>query len=317
MAEPAQRLPHFPVSFFASVMGLAGLTLAWQRADRLFDLAVSPWLAAFTAAVFVLLAGFYGAKALRHPQAVAKEFAHPVKLNFFPTISISLLLLAVVALPYATAVSLVLWAVGAALHLAFTLAVMGIWIRHTKFEVVHTNPAWFIPVVGNIIVPIAGVAHGYTEVSWFFFSVGLVFWVVLLTLVVYRVIFHPPLPERLLPTLFILIAPPAVGFIAWSELAGGLDAFARVLYYVGLFLTLLLAVQWRMFARLKFALSWWAYSFPLAAITLATLRMQRLTEAAGFRPLAWLLLAVLTVVLAGLVARTALAVKRGEICVEE
>jgi len=311
------RLVNFPVSFFSSVMGLAGLTIAWQRAERLFGVNVSAWLLALTIGVFLVLAGFYAAKWLRHPQAVAKEFQHPVRLNFFPTLSISLLLLSVAFLPHSTALSLYLWVGGASLHLLFTLVVMSIWIHHTKFEITHINPAWFIPVVGNIIVPIAGTAHGFVEISWFFFSIGLVFWLVLLTLVFYRVIFHAPLPQRLVPTLFILIAPPAVGFISYAELTSSLDPFARVLYYVALFLTVLLAAQVRLFARLKFALSWWAYSFPLAAMTLATLRMQRMSGVEGFVDIGQVLLAALTLIIAGLAALTVRAIFRREICVEE
>lgn len=311
------RLVNFPVSFFSSVMGLAGLTIAWQRAERLFGVNVSVWLLALTIGVFLVLAGFYAAKWLRHPQAVAKEFQHPVRLNFFPTLSISLLLLSVAFLPHSTTLSLYLWVGGASLHLLFTLVVMSIWIHHTKFEITHINPAWFIPVVGNIIVPIAGTAHGFVEISWFFFSIGLVFWLVLLTLVFYRVIFHAPLPQRLVPTLFILIAPPAVGFISYAELTSSLDPFARVLYYVALFLTLLLATQVRLFARLKFALSWWAYSFPLAAMTLATLRMQRMSGVEGFVDIGQVLLAALTLIIAGLAALTVRAIFRREICVEE
>jgi tellurite resistance protein len=78
------------------------------------------------------------------------------------------------------------------------------------------------------------------EISWFFFSIGVVFWIVLLAVVMYRLFFHAPLALRLTPTLFILLAPPSVGFVAWSGLVGGLDAFGRVLYYTALFLALLL-----------------------------------------------------------------------------
>jgi tellurite resistance protein len=173
-------------------------------------------------------------------------------------------------------------------------------------------------VVGNILVPIAGVAHAPAEVSWFFFSVGLVFWPPLLTIILYRVIFHGSLPERLMPTLFILIAPPAVGFLSYLKLTGGeVDAFAHVLYHTALFFTLLLFAQLRWFTRLKFFLSWWAYSFPLAAITVATLAMFEHTGGVVFLRLAGILLGIATVVIAGLLARTALAVARREICVEE
>jgi len=119
-----------------------------------------------------------------------------------------------------------------------------------------------------------------------------------------------------MPTLFIFIAPPAVGFISWFNLVGGVDAFARVLYFVGLFFTLLLASQIRYFTRLKFFLSWWAYSFPIAAITIATLLMARETGLAVYTWLGAGLLGVLSLVIAMLVWRTVLAVTRKEICVE-
>jgi tellurite resistance protein len=172
-------------------------------------------------------------------------------------------------------------------------------------------------VVGNILIPIAGVTHAPPEVSWFFFSIGVVFWPVLLTIILYRVIFHASLPERLMPTLFILIAPPAVGFISYVKLTGGVDAFGHVLYHAGLFFTLLLFTQLRHFANLKFFLSWWAYSFPLAAITIASLVMFEHNGSTLFLRLSGILLGIATVVITGLLIRTALAVKRREICVEE
>ncbi len=71
-----------------------------------------------------------------------------------------------------------------------------------------------------------------------------------------RIIFHMPLPVKLLPTLFILIAPPAVGFLSYINLTGELDAFAHVLYNFALFLTILLLSQLPRFARLPFFISW-------------------------------------------------------------
>lgn len=203
------------------------------------------------------------------------------------------------------------------MHLVFTLYVLATWIHHTHFEINHMNPAWFIPIVGNILVPIAGVQHGFTELSWFFFSIGLVFWLVLLAIIFNRMFFHNPLPGKLLPTLFILIAPPAVGFLSWMQLTGELDAFGRILYYSALFLTLMLFTQAPRFLKLPFALSWWAYSFPMAAITIATLGMYQLLGSPFFKWLGAALLVVLVVLIIGLLARTAVAISRREICVEE
>jgi len=313
------RLQHFPVAWFAMIMGLGGLTLAWQRTEDILGLGlrISPALQVITTLLFLMIAGFYAVKALKYRQAVMVEWQHPVKMSFVPTLSIALILLSIVWLPASAPYSKLLWSLGTVLHLGLTLYVMTQWIHQDKFQIAHLNPAWFIPVVGNILVPVVGVHHAPAEISWFFFSIGLIFWPVLMAIIFYRVIFHGSLPQRLMPTLFILIAPPAVGCIAWVKLNGGVDAFAHVLFNGGLFFTLLLIFQFRHFARLKFFLSWWAYSFPLAAITLASLLFYKELGSPIYLRLSAVLLALTSVVILGLVVRTAMAVARKEICVEE
>lgn len=310
-------LEYLPVSFFAMVMGLCGLALSWRSAQDSFGLAVpvDSLVVAISAVLLVLLLVGYGAKWLRYPQAVRAELHHPIQLNFFATISVSILLLGTALLPDWPELAQPIWLIGTLLHLGFTVYVVNAWIHHEGYELQHINPAWFIPAVGNVLVPIAGVRFGYLDLSWFAFSVGIVFWLLLFGIILYRMLFHLPLPQRLLPTLFILIAPPAAGFIAYLQLVGGLDPFARVLYFVGLFLTILLVAQFNRFARLEFFLSWWAYSFPLAAITVATLLMHRATGASLYRYLGVILLVVVTAVVVLLLVKTAAAARAGRICV--
>ncbi len=317
--DQAGRLAHFPVALFSTVMGMAGLTLAWLKAHHLggMPLGVGELLRWAASALYAFLLFMYAAKLLRHPGEVAAERRHPVRLNFFPAISIGLLLLATAWLPAAPVLAGWMWTAGAALHLAFTLWAMSGWIHHTHYEIKHANPAWFIPVVGNILVPVAGVHVAPVDISWFFFSIGLVFWLVLMTIVMYRLFFHEPLPARLTPTLFILIAPPAVGFLSYLALTGTVDGFARVLYFTALFLTLLLASNALRFFRLPFFISAWAYSFPLAAMTLATFEMGARNPAPFYTVLAWVLLTALSAVLALLVLNTLRAAWQGRICVPE
>ncbi|HQS83097.1 MAG TPA: SLAC1 anion channel family protein [Thiobacillus sp.] len=316
--ETASRLKNFPVSAFSIIMGLAGFSIAWDRAEQVFDpgFGLSSLLLACTTILFVVLAVVYALKAVKHPGEVMGEIRHPVKLAFIPSISISLLLLSIAYLHQQPALSWWLWSIGSVVHLGITLYVLSSWIHHTKYEITHLNPAWFIPVVGNILIPIAGVHHAPVDVSWFFFSIGVFFWPLLTAIIFNRLIFHGSLPDRFMPTLFIFIAPPAVGFISWFNLTGEVDAFARVLYFTGLLFTLLLFAQTRYFSRLKFFLSWWAYSFPLAAMTIATLLMAKQTGAAFYSWLAAGLLGLLSLVIAVLIWRTTLAVLRKEICVE-
>lgn len=315
----SSRLAHLPVAFFSSVMGLSGLTIATLKAAPHIGLpeGVPLALAIISAMALATIALLYAAKAASCWHAVIEEFDHPVKLHFFPTFSISLILLSIVALHYSADLARALFLAGVPLHLALTFVVLHYWFNREHFQTVHLNPAWFIPIVGNVLVPLSGVPLGFVELSWFFFSAGIVFWIVLLTIITNRVLFHNPLPERLAPTLFILIAPPAVGFLSYVKLTGSLDGTARLLYYFALFMTLFLMVQVPRLARLRFFLSWWAYSFPLAAITVATWAMHERTLNPGFQALAIGLTVLLAAVIAMLVARTSAAIWKHQICVPD
>ncbi len=299
-------------------MGLSGLTIAFEKAEHFLGIPqISPFLLGLTFVIFTGISLCFGYKILKHPEEVKEEIKNPIKLSFFPSFSISLILLATASFEFNTDLSKYLWLAGTALHLIFTLIVINTWIQKTNFTIKHINPSWFIPVVGNILVPVVGVAHFNPEISWFFFSVGLIFWLVLFTVIFYRIIFYEPIAEKLLPTFAILIAPPAVGMLAYFKLTGEVDNFAKVLYYFALFLTILILMQIKNFVKLKFFLSWWAYSFPIASITIASFVMFAETKESIFKLIGIGLFGLLIGVILILMYKTILAIKKNEICVKE
>ncbi|MCI2398251.1 SLAC1 anion channel family protein [Aliiroseovarius subalbicans] len=310
------RLEHFPVTFFAIVMGLMGLTLAMHAGAPAFAWlgVASTGMMVASAVAFAAISVIYVIKAVRFPGAVAEEWHHPAKLAFFPTITISLLLLATTVHAYNPALAEVIWLIGTVGQGVLTIAVISGWISHRSFEVGHLTPAWFIPAVGNVIVPIAGARMGYIEVSWLFFSGGMIFWLVLLTLVMNRLIFHDPIGARLFPTMVILIAPPAIAFLAYVSMMGFVDGFARMLINAAFIFTALVLAQVPRLVKLPFALSWWALSFPLAGLAIASFRFSQLEGSRLHQSIGVIVLLVLTLVVIGLVARTVMGIARGEIC---
>lgn len=316
--EDLDRLKNFPISFFSIIMGLSGFTIAWEKAAHIMGtpLFIDSFFAWLTFAAFLVISGFYIKKIISHPDAVIAEAKHPVKLSFFPAASIALLLLSVTMINRAEGLAHVLWILGTALHLVLFLYVVNSWMHHEHYQTPHISPAWFIPAVGNVLVPIVGMHLGYVEISWFFFSVGIMFWIILFTIFFNRILFHNPMPTHLVPTFFILIAPPAVGFVSYVKLNGGLDNFANILFYTGLFLTLLLFSQYKKFSSLPFFLSWWAYSFPIAAITIASFLMFQLSKNVFFAYIGGVLLFILTAVIALLIFKTFKAISKKKVCVE-
>lgn len=314
-----RSLKYFPVQMFAIVMGLSGLTIAFAKAWHFFDVPKIFYeaLLLIDTSIFLIIFTTYMLKLLKYPEAVLEEFQHPVKSSFIATISISFLLLSIAYYDFAPPVSIAFWFIGAPLHIFFTFSVISFWIQG-KFHINHINPAWFIPIVGNVIVPIVGVDCMPEYVSIFYFTVGMFFWIVLFTIITYRMVFHDPMPERLIPTFFILIAPPAVGFISYLRItAGSDDLVSQFLYFIALFFFFQLAFMVKMFTRLKFYISWWAYTFPLDALTIATTLQYMIFRNDLTKYAALSLLVLTTAVIAFVSYRTLKAVRNVEICVLE
>lgn len=318
-ATEHSRLAHFPITFFATGMGMMGLTLALKAGEAAFGLGHTGSLAVLvlSGALLGLVTLGYILKALRHPREVAAEWHHPVRIAFFPAVSISLLLFATALLDLLPGAAHVLWILGVALQGALALAVISAWIGHRPFQPGTMTPAWFIPAVGNVIVPLAGARLGYMELSWLFFSGGLVFWAILLTLVMNRLVFHDPLPGRMLPTLMILVAPPAVAFVAWLRLEGEAGPFGHFLLSTAHVFALIVLTQLGRFRQMPFALSWWALSFPLAALSIASFSQAHAAASAAHRIIGAGLLILLAAVVAMLILRTLAAIRAGTICMPE
>ena len=313
-----QKIQFFPITSFAVIMGLTGLTIAFGKFYHLqwlpkvfYDVSIFTVLALF---VFFII--MYGLKLAFYPDEVRTDFKHRIRINFFSAISISLLLLSIAFYTYFPRLSITFWWMGVVLHTIFMFKTISFWIQH-NFEIHHFNPAWFIPVVGNILIPIAGVEYAPQIISYFYFSVGFFFWIVLFTIFLYRAIFHAQLPEKFIPTFFILLAPPAIGFISYMRLAQSWDGFSIFMLLITYFFILLLAVMYRSFYKLKFFMSWWAFTFPLTATTIASTVAFQVTNEAFFKYIAFLMLGI-AIVAIGIVAWfTALNIKKGEICIKE
>ena len=311
-------LEYLPVGLFGSVMGLTGLSVAWRLAHGLFG--TPEWIALLVGVLavvaFVLLLAAYGVKLATAPAAVRAEFHHPIAGNLFGTILISLLLLPILLAPVALRLAQVLWTVGAIGMVLFAWLVVSRWMSDRQ-QVAHATPAWIIPLVGMLDVPLALPVLGLPPVHGVMvlaLAVGLFFAVPLFTLVFSRLLFEPPLPDALKPSLLILVAPFAVGYSAYTVTTRQTDVFAEALYMLTLFVLAVLVGQLRNLpACCPFRVSWWAVSFPLAASSIAALRFAAAEPGLVTDGIAIALLALATIVIGALLARTVVGLGSGEL----
>jgi len=315
---PSNRLQFFPIMMFAVVMGLSGLTIVYQKAQQIlgFGGAVANVLVAIDTAVFLSVLFFYLLKLFKHFDAVKEEFSHPVRINFFAASAISFLLISIVYAHISNAVAFASFALGTAMQTFFTFYTISFWINK-NLEIMHSNPAWFIPIVGNVLVPVAGSYFASVDFLIYYFAIGMFFWVVLTAIVINRIIFHHHLAVKFMPTLFIFIAPPAIGFVAYMHLFDSFDAFAKIIFNLGLFFTFLIFFMYKNFMNLKFFISWWAFTFPLAAISIATMLAYKITQLTPYKYFAYLFIVVTTIVVLIVAVKTIQHIFKKEICIQE
>lgn len=316
-AKPASNtsIKNLPVNLFGSVMGLAGLGLAWRLAHQNFGVSplIGEAIGLFAALVFAVLGLGYLTKLARHRQAVINEFTHPIAGNFFGTIVIAILLLSVVAAPYSELLGQVLWTVGSLLTVILGGQVLSRLLKG-KQDLQHAVPAWLIPGVASLDIAVTG-AHmpmaWAAELNLLAMAVGAALALIFLTSIFPRLVHQEALAKGMVPSLMILVAPFEVGFLAYANLFG-IDRFAAMLFYFGLFLAVVLG--FKVFRRdVPFAPSWWAISFPLAALANAALKYAQVQGGLPLQLIAWAILVFLTLALAVLTWKTLGSLVRGKL----
>lgn len=296
-----------PVNLFAAVMGLSGLSLAWRQAEDSFGVpaVVANVCGIVAVATFLALGIGFLIKCARYPQTIRAEFRHPVSGNFYGTIAVAVLLLSSVIGTSGPRLGQALWVAGTAMALALCFVFVARLFDGNR-DPVNKVPATLVPVVGTLDIPVAGGTMPFSwthEINLLSLAVGGIVAVVFFVMILSRLIHRDPLPAGLTPSMMILIAPFEVGFLGYTNVGHRIDLFASLLYYFGLFLFAVLF--FKVFKKsVPFGASWWAVSFPIAALSLAAFKYAAYADSPLLLAVAAILLALLTVIVAVLLIRT-------------
>ena len=319
---PPPPLKLLGPQWFATVMGLAGLALAWDAAVPTMGPAAE-WVArgigGVAALVFLVLLVLFSRRGQLYPEALTADLLHPVRHAFIATITVALILLATLgtALFGVSVVWESLWLIACVLQFAVTVWVLSRWWNGNNiggFQWPGITPVLIIPVVGNVLVPLAGVPLGQQEWAAVQFGVGVFLWPVVLTLILARIGVHGLWPDRLLPTGFITVAPPAVIGLALLRFEAA-PVWSQGCWGIALFFLLWAAQVLRPMLAQPFSMAWWALSFPLAAFAALTLRLAPTGQPFTF--LAMSVLALTTMVIGALCLWTVRGLQRRKLLVPE
>lgn len=290
MTTPPPLLARTPFAVFASVMGLGGLAAAWFQASVRLGApqGIASALLGIAAVVWLGLVAVQIARLVSYPQAVRRELSDPFPVVFLATLSVGTLVLCAAALPLLGGAVAWVWWPAMVGHLAISVHVFGAWLARTDINLTTLSPAWFIPVVGTMVASFAGASIAPTGLAMALWGLGFLLWFSLQPIVLRRIFVHDEvLPARIVPTLAVLIAPAPVALIGWHALIDGPvnSGYAPVLSVMRsatplvdatllatgmLFLALVVLPRNRLWSS-PFTLTWWATTFPVAALANASI----------------------------------------------
>lgn len=306
-----------PLDFFGIPFGLLGLGDCWLVAAT-FGLApveIGRGLVACAAAVWVVVgaAHLLGMRANRI--SLASELADPSAGPFASLAVITPMLAAAAALyplSHAAGTAVVDVLIVATVVLAgwFT----GQWVDR-PLQLAKVHPGYFLPgVAGGFVASASAALVGQRGLAEVLFGLGLVSWLVLESITLRRLALWPPLPAALTPTIAIEVAPPAVATSAVFVIDGGwVDVVVRLLAGYGL---LMVVAQLRLlpvYRQLSFTPSFWAFTFPWAAVASAGLFWIGVTHPSGWHAESYAALAAISAFIAMVTIRTVVALQRGQL----
>ncbi len=296
----------FNLIIFIALMGSAVLALLTKI---LFKNDLSLFFSYFLEMVIIILFSLYFICFIVHlfkKESFFNNLKNPKSINFYSAIPIVAALISImlimIGLPYfygnGLNLSLFFWVLSLILGLFFLVVVpINLKFRAKVEDVLAT---WFLPPVGIFVIVTAGSIVATKFVNWAeniiiinFLLLGPAFILYFLTLnlIYFRSKFYEINQQKILPTFNILLAPVGVSilatlnlaklileynFLGWGDFFVSLSKiYSLIIYGYGLWVVLgLIYFYIRMIiekSKIDFSEIWWAFIFPLAAFTLATI----------------------------------------------
>ncbi|KAI3456478.1 hypothetical protein Pfo_013141 [Paulownia fortunei] len=288
--EPASILTRLHAGYFRICLSFGGQVLLWntlsehvnetQAIHKIFHTHTLPsiaflllwWLSLCT---LILLSFLYILRCIFHFRLVKAEFLHHVGVNFLfiPWISWLLLLQAMPFghlknFPYQTLSWIFIIPV-----VLLDIKIYGQWFTTEKrFLSIVANPTSQLSVIGNLVGAWAAARMEWKESAVSIFTLGLAHYFVVFITLYQRLSGSNRFPAMLRPDFFLFVAAPSTASLAWSSISGSFGMPCKMLFFLSLFLFTSLICRPTLFKKSmkRFNIAWWAYSFPLSFLALAS-----------------------------------------------
>lgn len=306
---------HTQPAWYGSVMGTGAISsllyVTYERVDWpvfLWGAMTMLWLATVLA---VLLWPRYFRR-LGKKNELAHEIADPTHGAMLATFPAGLLVLAIawgnvgpetISSNYALRIAGVLLIVGGLTALIYSPLWASV-ISRVEVPLAKVNGGWLVPVVMNLLVPIAMVpiiqefpnqAPILIAIGFGFLGIGSLLFIAVFTLLIVRIATQGSLPSPLVPSLWVPLAPAGVFGIGIIRLfqsgvqAGMINEDLMVLAEIMAAMSVGFGLWWAIFAGIDtrravkyggipFHLGWWGVVFPVVSMAIAINQLNQIFD---------------------------------------
>jgi tellurite resistance protein len=304
-------ITRIPPGYFGAALGLSGLAGVWLFAAT--SIGVSP---AVGDAIALLAGGVWCALAVGYlrqgARQVLADFRDTADGSMLAAPIMSALVLGSVLSAHARTAGHVVVIVSLIVGALLCGLLIGQWMTGGMDED-RLGPALYLPGGGiGFVGSEAAYAIGLHGVAALFFGIGVFTWVFASSIVLSRLQYRPRLSAALTPTMAIELAPAAVAGSAYFLLHPGRPDLLA--YGIAGYAVMMVVAQVRLlpiYRAAGFTAGYWSFTFPWAAMATLALRWLALEHPPGERAYAWVVIALTTILVIAVAARTVVDIAAG------
>ncbi len=285
----------------ASVLITQIFDAAWLKPLAVILVYFNFFLLLYLFALWMIRATFYF-------EGLITDLKHPVIAGFYSLMPAAVIMISInfskLGLPlslwqYQT-IAVVFWVIGSVFELILLTLTIYYLIINEKMNVNFMNGGWLVPPVAALLTTIGGlnivlfvssvpIASSLLWINYFFFGAGVFIFMLLAFSIFTKIFFAEKLDAKVFPSLWIMMVPfslialclplfaEATGLFLpdFKNILAGINVFLNpILIGIGIWLLmLLLLLSFYYFRQIKvpFGAGWWAFIFPTASVSIASL----------------------------------------------
>ncbi|MBT2555718.1 transporter [Arthrobacter sp. ISL-5] len=290
-------------------LGLAGLAQVWSVATSALGLPVELrqafWLIAAIAWIWTLAVHLH--RGTRSDQPLSHQLMHFAQGPLAAILPIAAMLLGAGLHRTIPIAGTVLTLISIAAAVAFAAWILSFWMRgEMPLESVHGG--YFLPIsAAGLVGALTAAETGLDWLAVGSFAVGIFFWLVISVFFLLRLALRPAMPAPLVPTLAIMVAPPAVASAAWLTISGGQpNHLFEGLTAMTAFMVLIQLMLLPRYGTLPFSLGFWSFTFPAASVAALAITWLHLLQPFAWQAITVGVLAAVTILVVSIATKSIL-----------